>query len=54
MAEGRHQLEDKRPPPEGPSGPPGGLTRRKLTDFAVELSLALLLKVIDWLLTCRW
>jgi hypothetical protein len=51
MAEGRHREEDKRSPPERPNeGPSGGLTRRKLTDFAIKLSLALLVRVATWLI----
>lgn len=46
MAKGRHR---KGSPPEGPNGPPGGVTRRKLAAKAVKPWLPLILKIIDWL-----
>jgi hypothetical protein len=55
MAEGRHRLEDKRPPPEEPrEGPSKGVTWSKLAAEAVGPWLTPLLKVIDWALNRRW
>jgi hypothetical protein len=48
---GRHRKQGKRSPPGRPDeGPPGGLTRRKLTDFGVKLSLELLVRGATWLI----
>jgi hypothetical protein len=51
MAGGRHRKEEDGSPLEGPhEGPRGGLTRRKLTDLAIKLSLELLVRGATWLI----